>query len=168
MKPIEAYKAFWKNTFNIKGRATRSEFWHPFWINIVIGIITTIIDHFIGGQLVNSLFSLVLVIPMFTIGVRRLHDINEPMTLQVIHTIIGIIAVVISLIFLGIITGLEASNASDDAFGVSALVFLGILFIIAIISLVIFILLVIKWAKPGDEYENKYGMARVVTGNKSY
>lgn len=34
-----AYGAFWRNYFNFSGRSTRSEFWWPYIINIVIALI---------------------------------------------------------------------------------------------------------------------------------
>ena len=39
MEFVEAYRSFWKNYFNFKGRATRSEFWFVVVWNLIIGIV---------------------------------------------------------------------------------------------------------------------------------
>ena len=39
MEFVEAYRSFWKNYFNFKGRATRSEFWFVVVWNMIIGIV---------------------------------------------------------------------------------------------------------------------------------
>lgn len=50
---ISSYFNFWKRSLDIHGRSTRSEFWHPFWINFLI---TSLLGIFSVGTL-SSIFA---------------------------------------------------------------------------------------------------------------
>lgn len=80
---LQAYAALWKNAFNFRGRATRSEYWYP---QIVLGIPSFVI-FFWGDVPVSQLSHLMLaflwasvayfllaLIPSWSLTVRRLHD----------------------------------------------------------------------------------------------
>ena len=62
------------------GRARRSEFWYFFLFTFLVGVVTTALDRVLGtdfstgGGLLNSLGSLVLVLPSLAVAVRRMHD----------------------------------------------------------------------------------------------
>ena len=60
-----------KNCFNFKGRASRAEFW--FW-NLFIIILDQFIDSLTG--IPTWIFSLISFIPILSVSVRRLHDVN--------------------------------------------------------------------------------------------
>ena len=49
---INSYFNFWKRCLDINGRSTRSEFWHPFWINFLI---TSLLGVFSVGTLSSVL-----------------------------------------------------------------------------------------------------------------
>lgn len=81
-KIVDAYKKFWQNFSNFKGRATRGEYWYVVLANFVIGFVLG----FIGGlipalagltSVLASLYSLAALIPGIAIVVRRLHDVNK-------------------------------------------------------------------------------------------
>ena len=88
-----------------KSRSSRSEFWFFVLFGSLGGIITFIIDVMILGYSmeseytpINSIFSLVLIIPTTAAACRRLHDVNKSGWWQLIAiTIIGIIPLVIWL-----------------------------------------------------------------------
>ena len=98
-----------KTCFNkyatFSGRASRSEYWFFVLFGILGAIITLIIDVMILGYSIeseytpiNSIFSLVLIIPSTAAACRRLHDVNKSGWWQLIAiTIIGIIPLMIWL-----------------------------------------------------------------------
>ena len=98
-----------KTCFNkyatFSGRASRSEYWFFVLFGILGGIVALIIDVMILGYSIeseytpiNSIFSLVLIIPTIAAACRRLHDVNKSGWWQLISiTIIGIIPLMIWL-----------------------------------------------------------------------
>ena len=97
-----------KTCFNkyatFSGRASRSEYWFFILFGILGGIVAIIIDVMILGYPmdestpINSIFSLVLIIPTTAAACRRLHDVNKSGWWQLIAiTIIGIIPLMIWL-----------------------------------------------------------------------
>ena len=71
-----------KNYVNFEGRADRKEFWMFFLFNFVIGIVLS----FLGGMdnILGTLFTIIYVLyylgillPMLSIGARRLHDTDR-------------------------------------------------------------------------------------------
>lgn len=71
------YIEAWKRVFDYKGRATRTEYWMFLAINmgIVMGIyaLSTLIPFLF---VIAGMYSLISYIPMISLAVRRLHDIN--------------------------------------------------------------------------------------------
>ncbi len=72
---------FW-NTFNLAGRTSRGEFW-KFYLFILIGsFLCTGLDFLLFMRLdpnpffFRTVFLTVILIPLITAGIRRLHDIN--------------------------------------------------------------------------------------------
>ena len=102
-----------KTCFNkyatFSGRASRSEFWFFILFSILGGIITFIVDVEILGYSIdseyspiNSIFSIVLLIPTIAVSCRRLHDINKSGWWQLLYfTIIGGILLIIWFAFEG-------------------------------------------------------------------
>ncbi|NVK00595.1 MAG: DUF805 domain-containing protein [Oceanospirillaceae bacterium] len=58
----------------LSGRATRSEYWGFWLLNLIVGNIALIIDFLLGFQVVVILVSLCMLVPNITVAVRRLHD----------------------------------------------------------------------------------------------
>ncbi|MBR2245944.1 MAG: DUF805 domain-containing protein, partial [Bacilli bacterium] len=80
---IEAYKKFWINYFNFKGRSSRSDYWWVVLVNTIIVLIISLFT-FINSSVVQTIiqtiatiFSIAIFIPEISISVRRLHDINK-------------------------------------------------------------------------------------------
>lgn len=100
----QAIKSFWTNYVNFKGRASRSAFWwmQLFFLGAIIvlstlnNITTNAFTYTVPliPLLVNALitiFFMASIIPMFSLTVRRLHDINKSgwLTLIVLIPLIG-------------------------------------------------------------------------------
>lgn len=69
LSPWEYYKLFWKNYTKFDGRSRRSEYWWPYLFNMVISMILSLL-----GGVPGVIFSLAILIPNISCGVRRLHD----------------------------------------------------------------------------------------------
>ena len=145
---IDCYKAFWTNALNIHGRASRREFWHPYWINFVL---TTLLGIISAGT-ISSIFALAIIIPSFTLMTRRLHDTNHTMLLAVLNYFSGLVATTIAVIMVIMIVLLAASTGS---------MLFGFIFIIGLVSVAVAFLLLLYTifilAKRGDEKPNHYG-----------
>ena len=91
-----AYGKMWVNGLNIKGRTSRKDYWYAWLLNAIIMIILMILDsplglNFIGKEddifsigynitpqgTLSFIYSIITIIPMFTLTIRRLHDINK-------------------------------------------------------------------------------------------
>ena len=45
--------------------------------NVIISIVLSVIDMAIGARILNSLYSLAVLLPSLAVGVRRLHDVGK-------------------------------------------------------------------------------------------
>jgi uncharacterized membrane protein YhaH (DUF805 family) len=76
----EAINTCFAKYATFSGRAARPEYWY--WVlftgisGIVLGIIQFAVWH-LGGQILNLLFDVAIVIPSIAVGVRRLHDLDR-------------------------------------------------------------------------------------------
>lgn len=79
----KAIQCFTKKYADFSGRASRSEFWLFILFLFVVGLLLLYVDYFTrhyGRKESNELFSLFLVvvfIPVVSVTVRRLHDIEQ-------------------------------------------------------------------------------------------
>jgi uncharacterized membrane protein YhaH (DUF805 family) len=69
---------------DFSGRARRSEYWYFALFNVLVSVVTSIVDTVIGtdfdngsGGLLSSIASLALLLPSLAVGVRRLHDTDR-------------------------------------------------------------------------------------------
>ena len=106
MNFFEAVQSGFSNYVNFKGRAIRSE--NNYWVlfALIIGAITGMLDFMIGYEdwddpsPINSIASLILLLPGLSVMVRRFHDINKSgWNYFWCITIIGIIPVIYWLFF---------------------------------------------------------------------
>lgn len=83
---INVYKKYWKNYSNFDGRTSKRDYWIVFLWNIVLSFCLFFIDLVINSSgntqeaalgMLFGLFTMINLIPMFSILVRRLHDINK-------------------------------------------------------------------------------------------
>ena len=105
-----------KNWNKFNGRANRSEFWYFTLFYIILGTITYFIDvSFLDYDPMNptsigvlqTAYNLVLLIPSFSVTIRRLHDVNKSgWNLLWYITIIGVFYIII----LNILKGTDGDN----------------------------------------------------------
>jgi uncharacterized membrane protein YhaH (DUF805 family) len=66
-----------KNYAVFEGRARRSEYWFFALISTIISIALVVIGYRTGLDILDSLYSLAVLIPSLAVGVRRIHDVNK-------------------------------------------------------------------------------------------
>lgn len=109
--PADAFGRFWRKYATFSGRASRSEFWWWFLIDIVIGvvlsIVVTVLDHVSPASFgfITYIWGLVIIVPWLALLWRRLHDANlsgwwalSPFVLLVIGGILFVIRAVTLII----------------------------------------------------------------------
>jgi uncharacterized membrane protein YhaH (DUF805 family) len=82
--------------FTVKGRATKSEFW---WFQL-LWMVCFGLNYFINLEPLNYFLlgiMIIILIPLFTVGVRRLHDTNK----SGLHYLWSLIPFIGSFIVLG-------------------------------------------------------------------
>ncbi|MGN0913389.1 MAG: DUF805 domain-containing protein [Alphaproteobacteria bacterium] len=62
---------------NIKGRATRSQYWYYVLCYFIVSLPFAIVDALFNMRLFSTILGLALLVPSISIGIRRLHDINK-------------------------------------------------------------------------------------------
>ncbi len=95
---MEYFVSVLKKYAVFSGRARRKEYWMFVLIATLISIATAAIDYFIGGQLINSLYSLAILLPSIAVGARRLHDTGRSGWWQLL-ALIPIIGWILLIIF---------------------------------------------------------------------
>ncbi|WKB35207.1 DUF805 domain-containing protein [Terrilactibacillus sp. S3-3] len=65
-----------RNYVGFGGRATRTEFWMFTLFNAIVSVIANLIDYLLlnNQPIVNSIYSLAVLLPSLAVAVRRLHD----------------------------------------------------------------------------------------------
>ena len=74
MSFVEAIESAFKKYFVWKGRASRSEFWWFYLFYIAGTIVTTLVDLIYSVPVLNTVFTLAILIPFLSVTIRRLHD----------------------------------------------------------------------------------------------
>lgn len=118
---FEAYKSYWTNYFNFKARTSRKNYWLVVLANVIVGIILSVLLTLIFGNnvdlssiktmeeltealknptgIINLIWSCVNFIPLISIDVRRLHDINKSGWFILIN-LIPVVGSIIYLVFM--------------------------------------------------------------------
>lgn len=144
-----SYSNYWKRALDVSGRSTRSDFWHPYWINLVITSLLSILS---VGTL-GSLFALATLIPSFTVMTRRLHDSNRSMVFAILYHISGFITKAAMIFF---VLGILLASISTENYRIAKTLPVGTAFGVVIAGLVsLFILFLL--VKPGNKKPNRYG-----------
>jgi uncharacterized membrane protein YhaH (DUF805 family) len=112
---IDNFKNVLTNKYaTFDGRASRSEYWWFVLATFIISIVLGIIDGFVFGQkldILQTLFSLAVLVPCIAIAVRRLHDIGKS-GWWILIGLIPLIGWIIALIF-----AVTDSNPGTNAYG---------------------------------------------------
>lgn len=88
------------------GRSHRTEYWYFFLFNLLIAIVLAIVDSIAKIGLLNTIYSLAVLVPSLAVGVRRLHDTDRSAWWLFIN-VIPILGGIVFLYFM----------ASDGGFG---------------------------------------------------
>jgi len=92
---IEALKKYAEFT----GRASRTQYWMFILFYLLIYIGFSVLDAFIGQEILSILYSLALLLPSISVATRRLHDTGRSGWWQLI-VLIPIIGLIILIVFL--------------------------------------------------------------------
>ena len=143
MGPIEAIKTCFQKYFVISGRATRSEFWWFYLFNILLPFATTPLDVILfgaseDGGFITIVTGLIVIIPLFTATVRRLHDTGRSGWFQLIP-------------LAGVIAGVAIGAALGPLLGSLGSILAGLVMVASITWLLVVL------ATKSDAGENKYG-----------
>lgn len=75
---MEHFVYVWENTFNYKGRASRSEYWYFALFNAVVyALLWTLVFANEALAIVPVLYILVSYLPNLSVTARRMHDLNK-------------------------------------------------------------------------------------------
>ena len=105
------------NYANLNGRASRSEYWWFVLFNLIVNIVTFVIDLTLGSMItydmgyVGLIAFLALLLPSVSVSVRRLHDIGKSgwWILLAIIPIVNFIGIFVIIVFT-IMEGEEQPN----------------------------------------------------------
>ena len=138
---VESIQTCIQKYFVFTGRASRSEFWWFAGFRALINTMQLGKHPVLEG--VFMIISLALVIPMMSVASRRLHDIGRSGWWQ------ALIIIPLIMMIIGMYLALVPQPVSDMvvvAVGVGG-----------VLSLIIFIWLIVWFAKKGNEGENRFG-----------
>jgi uncharacterized membrane protein YhaH (DUF805 family) len=62
---------------DFKGRARRKEFWYFTLFNTLIAFTLAFTGLYVGFEFLNTIYSLIVLLPGIAVGVRRMHDIGK-------------------------------------------------------------------------------------------
>ncbi|MCQ9291959.1 DUF805 domain-containing protein [Staphylococcus hyicus] len=143
---VSCYKLFWTRLFDIKGRSTRKEFWHPLWINAVIMTLLSLLV----SERSSYIFSLMIFVPNLAVMTRRLHDVDRTMFLAIIFNAASYIGTFLFFIFILVPTGVVTSPFAE-----SILIIFVFISSIALIGLLFYTFILM--ASRGNTAPNQYG-----------
>lgn len=147
-------KVVFENYANFKGRARRSEYWYFALMNLIIAVLTAIIDKSLGLKFgTNTIYSLAVFIPGLAVAVRRLHDIGKSGKL-----LLFVYLAMIVLTIVMVVSGLSIFMAGMGASGIPDFSSLGIGFLIPLILIIgLGIWMLVLFFTAGDVGGNQYG-----------
>ncbi|UDI78915.1 DUF805 domain-containing protein [Staphylococcus taiwanensis] len=146
---VKSYSEFWTRFLDVKGRSNRPDFWHPFWINFLI---SSLLGIFSAGTL-SSVFAIIILIPSFTVMVRRLHDTNRTMLLAIVAHISGFITLVASISFILAVIVVVANTESHGLLGATLMASIFGTVVAGIVTLYTLYVLIAS----GNKEPNRYG-----------
>ena len=94
------------------GRARRMEYWMFFLFNLIISIVLTCIDVFVGTAVLGMIYSLAVLIPSLAVAVRRLHDTDRS-GWWILIGLVPVIGFIVLLVFM-VMDGTPGSNRFGD------------------------------------------------------
>ncbi|XCC91329.1 DUF805 domain-containing protein [Staphylococcus delphini] len=167
---VEAFKLYWTNYVNFKGRSRRSEYWWVMLWHLIVmipalflGVVLMFIP--ILGWIVAvilfiaiGLYSLATIIPNLALTVRRFHDVGFSMLIPILSFIVGIIYNIASA-FTQKETLFEDEATSTNVSVVNEFAFLPswVAFTLMAISIILSLVTLIVCLLDSKEQDNQYG-----------
>lgn len=75
---MKDYIDTFKNWKNIEGKSSRNSFWMAVLLGFIIGLLLFAVSQLFSVlSFINFIYALILIIPFFTLGVRRFHDVGR-------------------------------------------------------------------------------------------
>ena len=150
---LECYSRGFINYFNFDDRASRAEYWY-FWLgNLLMSFIFLGLTIGFGyvGELLDTLFSLGIIIPSLAVSFRRIHDIGKS-GWWVVSPYIAAFVTALGYIPIMVLETATGTNLSLYA----SIVLIAGGFTVFVLSMYLLVLALIK----GDAKTNKYGAPR--------
>lgn len=144
----DAVATCFRKYFHIRGRAQRSEFWWWTLFIVIASIVLSILDVLLFEGMVeefsplDTIFSLITLIPWITVTARRLHDIDRSGWWQLLP--------LAPALLMSIGVGMSLGSAPGGAAAI--LIIVGLLAILATV-----VLLIVWFATDGEKYDNRFG-----------
>lgn len=107
MNFLAAIQSGFRNFANFKGRASRSEFWWWTLFSFFVQALTSAVD-----DSVNSIASLVLLLPSLAVNVRRLHD-TDRRGWWLVWLLVALVAAIFSFVLFAATASLDLANSSE-------------------------------------------------------
>ena len=95
---MNEYLKMWRHGLSFAGRSTRRDYWVAVLFNIIFAFVVGTIAGMLDFALLGTLYTLAMIIPGWTLAVRRLHDINKSGWFLLI-SLIPIIGSIVLLVF---------------------------------------------------------------------
>lgn len=98
---INAFKKSWQNALILEGRTQRKDFWWALLLNTILMAILTLLFDFLSNitgsfgivfDIIDYIVAIIFYIVIFTLSVRRFHDIGRGMTIPVIMLVTSILS----------------------------------------------------------------------------
>jgi uncharacterized membrane protein YhaH (DUF805 family) len=110
---VEAVQSVLSKYAVFSGRARRSEYWWFALFNIILSVVTTVVDRAIGNPALGLIVSLGLLLPSIAVGVRRLHDTDRSGWWMFI-ALVPLVGAIVLIVFL-----CQDSRYGDNKYGPS-------------------------------------------------
>lgn len=154
MSPIDYYFLAFSRWNDFKGRSNRPEYWHFFWVNLVVSMLLGLVDSALtlispSVAQVGNLYSLLVILPNVAVTVRRMHDIGKSPLILIIYAIIS------TLPFVGLmyLVGFDAEALFGNPDGPYFNYAMAWVALVGLLSLYF----VYLFAQKGDAGDNAYG-----------
>ena len=93
------YIGCWKKYVEFSGRARRKEYWMFCLINLVVSILVGLVGRTLGTALLDSAYSLAVLLPGLAVCARRLHDTDRS-AWWILIALVPIVGWIVLLVFM--------------------------------------------------------------------
>lgn len=163
----EAVKTCFGKYFVFSGRAKRPEYWWFALFAILGSVVFSVIDAVVfgtnpetsdGSRVLSSVFQLAVVVPLFAVGWRRLHDTGRPGWFLLLPMALSMATMVMLLSGVVAFSVLEQGVDDPEALrGPAALLGGTGLLIVSILQLILSVLMIWWLTRPSQKGANDFG-----------